>query len=458
MNIAFSEIPVSRDSQSVLKLSEDYQLGFRNATGEFSPCRLSLSPYAITDLQWLQLMRRSRALSVLLDKVSKDIAFLTQVFQEFQQSQSLTGHLYRLLVSESETPLKATAVNLIRHDFLLDESSEWILVESNAIAAGMGPFCEVLGSLQKKFWQVFGVKKKWALIDNPAVTEQSRILFTAAQQIAGNRKPRVVFVVEPLEDNVYDQTMLAQALQKRGAEVEFRTFAQMDGELIESEHQRLALKTIGNVDLFYFRTGYNEQDYISQDNRSTSFWSLRQKIERHHVAVCPSVAMQLAASKRMQYVLAQFSEQEFENRWQLTSQESRLIKKTLNIGYQSVIEHAQIVEKLQSGRWLLKSLGEGGGNVLQQIDTEKFFMIPEGAFLMERINSQQGNEKLLAYDGHQMVNVDRPVSEVGVFIAGDEHEYSGYLVRSKPRESLESGVHKGDGFLNTLFLKNDSLQ
>jgi glutathione synthase len=107
--------------------------------------------------------------------------------------------------------------------------------------------------------------------------------------------------------------------------------------------------------------------------------------------------------------------------------------------------------------WLLKSQGEGGGNVV------------EGSRIPERLASLSAAERKDWLLMRKIDTVPRPelvpvlrrgliqmaqslVSELGVFICGRDVHPAGYLLRSKPMHAVETGVHRGEGVIDTLAL------
>ena len=115
------------------------------------------------------------------------------------------------------------------------------------------------------------------------------------------------------------------------------------------------------------------------------------------------------------------------------------------------------MQREDPSNWVLKNQGEGGGHCfsgkslldqLSAIPTEEY----SAWVLMRRLYPRAYGPALVVVEGQAQV-VDQLVSEVGVFTVQARHSppsYGGYLVRSKPADVLEGGVHSGKGVLSSL--------
>jgi len=137
----------------------------------------------------------------------------------------------------------------------------------------------------------------------------------------------------------------------------------------------------------------------------------------------------------------------------IAPQQATLASNALASQYREADNKQQIKDLLATGQWILKTQNEGGGNVfdehsnLAEIDTEK-----EHYLLMEKINVQPRQDAVDTLNKQQLVQQDAVISELGIFTVGDDHDYGGYLLRSKAETVLEAGVHKGWGFLDSVAL------
>jgi glutathione synthase len=121
------------------------------------------------------------------------------------------------------------------------------------------------------------------------------------------------------------------------------------------------------------------------------------------------------------------------------------------------------------GNWVLKNQGEGGGHCLFDRDiTARLGRMSANEHpawvLMERLRpAGRSSATLIMRDGKAQ-RAEGLVSEIGLFTAhlgeqllptGDhQHPKIGYLVRSKPPDVSEGGIHSGFGALDSLFLQD----
>ncbi len=370
---------------------------------------------------------------------------------------------------------------LQRSDFLLDEHLGPRLVECNSIAAGMAPFGEQAHRLHAYIGQ------RWpgefarlhtplagTLLTNPATANMAGAIGLAARQIhqdvgPDTQEPGFLMVVQDNEDNVFDQRLLEQRLRASGVSTYRRTFRQLHGQLSTGPNQSLQLAGAGTIHVVYLRAGYQYSDYVATDLDSKqccdAICATRMFIERHRVAVNATVAQQLATSKRMQLHLTQGGEPLLQELGFNRSESA------LSAGVFAPMRpvNADSAKQLQAdaANWVLKNQGEGGGHCLFDRDIVRRLeaMNPDeysAWVLMQRLRpAGRPDATLIVRDGRAS-RVERLVSEIGIFTAhlGDQPlladssrpGHIGYLVRSKPGEVTEGGVHSGYGALDSLFV------
>lgn len=416
------------------------RLGFQGPNGEFEPCRISLTPYLVTPAQWADVLATARALNQLHLALSHHPEILRDMIAPLHGGGTLLDVFLPYLV-----PTKAAAVNLCRHDFLLDQQGAWRLVESNAIAAGMGPFSEKCSEIQRTYPPNHALD----FADNPAIATQSAALFDAARNNRKAEQPLIVFVVEANENNVFDQRYLADALREKGAEVRFLTLIELQQQLL-AKGEFLALPNDSVVDLFYFRSGYNLHDYQLDGADLIAF---RAWLEQHRVATCPSIAAQAASSKWVQKELTARLQQGQAEAWMyafgLDQSGVLLARNALSVGYRD-IDHP--LDPAEAEHWLIKNQNEGGGNVQNWSSEHDLNQRNhrQGWFLMQKIPCQTSTQTKGVFSAGTMVGLRDTITEVGIFCAGDDAHYAGYLARSKARTSLETGVHSGQGMVDAI--------
>ena len=431
--------PAFSTDSALAKQLEAAQVGlFEN--GAFQPVSVVETPYRLSATLWQVAWRTAQSLGELFSAVSRNRSWLSQALLG-SESSSLSSQLLRRL---PEKLLPQNNVLLTRHDLMLDRKQQWRLIESNSIAAGMGPFSEKLSHL-------LAVDTEWSFAPNEASVRQAEGLYRAATELRGVQNPVVVFVVEANENNVYDQKMLADALTRLGATVLFKTLHELKSERVENQENLLSLCHVGIVDLLYFRTGYNLDDYNDEFGDARSLLNFRGELEYLNVKLCPSIAGQLATHKWVQRQLSLLSVSDLMAQFQLTVQPAIQAYLALQLNYKSV-DSTSLKKDLNSGNWLIKTTAEGGGNVHDSFNNLPELDALQHPFLMQKIQPFIRKEPVVFQRGQRRFTLTGTVSELGLFTVGDDHRYAGYLLRTKAVDELECGVHKGYGAIDSVII------
>lgn len=424
---------------------QQLKLGLLDANQQFQPAPVSLTPWQLSSKQWQQALQLSQLLGRLLLAASQDRQWLQQALLGLP-SASLFGRLAAL--PQAFNPVLAP-VPIMRHDMMLDHSMQWRWVESNTIAAGMGPLNQRLGQLQ--------ILAHRQLAPNPALQQQSQTLFSAAaalRQQYDSASPVMVFVVEPAEDNLFDQQMLQQALQQLGARVHRLTLQQLTQARL-TRRNRLLLPGSDEADLVYYRTGYNHGDYAS-----TAQLVLRGTLQQAALLQCPDIPLQLAGSKWVQAKLSSLLLSGPYDRllsWGFNAAESAMLRRAVMPMYTlTAANSAEALHDITQG-WLLKSQQEGGGGIWRGDDASQQILAntDAGLMLMAPIQHQVRTEPVWLLRQGKLSCQLATVSELGLFSVGHEHNYGGYLLRSKAAGDLAGGVHRGGAVLDTVVLSRN---
>ena len=447
-------------------LAQQEKLGFLARDGAIQLCPFSLSGFEITREHHTQVLALSSALAAVVSQVSKNTVFLKALFDvDAGKSESLQQRLWQAYSRQLSLGIRASGLNIQRSDFQLDTSGVWRLVELNNIAAGMGPFSESLGRIQ---WQLrprllhdagFGVSLPEP---NPATSQLGMAIFEAAlaQSLThGMSQPVIGFVVEQDEDNVFDQLKLQEVLTSQGAQVIRLTLGELQASAKADSAGRLWVLTEDGqgvcVDLLYFRTGYNVEDYGLDQLSIDSAVGFRAALEGFDVVLCPNIPLQLASSKQAQFSLSGWGLGEYLKAG-FSREVSELLVAAVGLRHLPLtLDNFELISRHGDWQdWVLKRYGEGGGNVVVGgVIPERWgsLSFEERAqwYLMERIDGVR-RDSVLVFRAGELRVLDAVVSEVGVFNVGVEGVFAGYLVRSKPAGAVEAGVHRGDGFLDTL--------
>ena len=459
----YSELHVKRETSFDLKndISANYEIAL---------CPVSLEPYQISITQWQSLLKTAKAIHKLFLSISDKERFIEKVFEDKSNNDPIVSEWIKLIKDRNSGQYKRLAQSLpiIRHDFILDQHQTWKLVESNSIAAGMGPFSERLIQVQKSIVPEQNVH--W--VKNPAVEKLS-------QAIVGSdpfKKNIIIFVIEKEEDNIFDQFALSQSLASKYNDVYFYTLEELFDLLKaqRSQEDKIMIKGIGTVDTIYFRTGYNLVDYNMTGDFSSNSLLIRLILESFRVRVCPDMNTQVATSKFVQKYISAMSVYKLQKIFNLSDNEATLCHQALALKYLNVTNLSE-KDFNQNTTWLLKSGWEGGGstvkvkyqgngvvetvsgkdnNSVQEFDLQSFKRIHQGKFLMEQIESNPIATSKMAFN-NGFLTIESPVSEVGVFLSGEVGDYSGLLIRTRERNTIEAGVHSGSGCIDTLAIYDE---
>jgi glutathione synthetase len=450
----------------------------RHVPFSFTPCPIGAEEFAQLALAAPLLGRLTQALAAqdgLIQEVHAELGSADPFFAEM-----LSAH--QALHSQPGEVLRVPLL-LQRSDFMIDAQMGPALVECNSIAAGMAPFGDRMGTLHRYLQERWPAEyARWhttapgALLPNPATINMARAIASAAATIAeelGDSGQRnFLMVVQENEDNVFDQRLLENALRQLGVQTHRRTFRQLHQQLSAGPNQSLHLEGCGTLHVVYLRAGYQFQDYIATDLDTRrccdALLATRLFIERHRVALNATIAQQLATSKRMQLQIARDDGSLIERLG--FSREERIALQSMLAPMRSVDANSatQLRDEGNISDWVLKNQGEGGGHclfdqdILHRLDTLRSADYAAWTLMQRLQPAGRVKDTLLLREGRART-AQRLVSEIGLFtahlgptaVATDEQHpgYIGYLVRSKPPQVAEGGVHSGFGVLDSLFME-----
>ena len=292
------------------------------------------------------------------------------------------------------------------------------------------------------------------------------------ESIPTDRRISILFVIQPGERNVFDQRGLEyELLEKHSIPVHSRTFDQLLHEaLLDPSSSALLLQTTEGlkveISTVYYRAGYTPTDYAT-----SAHYDVRQLLEQSLAIKCPSIALQLAGSKKIQAVLAKPG-----------VVESFLLPDPSK-GYVEPFTEEDIkdlraswmdmwgLEEPDGVTWarerhqglVLKPQREGGGNNIYKGNIPGFLdrlaeKEREAWIAMELIKVPKGGENYLVRSRSEVVKCPT-VSELGIFGwalfgKGNENRYGegGYLLRTKGEDNDEGGVAAGFSVLDSVVL------
>eukprot|EP00878_Enallax_costatus_P022444 GHUV01023809.1.p1 GENE.GHUV01023809.1~~GHUV01023809.1.p1 ORF type:complete len:478 (+),score=162.56 GHUV01023809.1:1126-2559(+) len=438
-----------------------------------------------------------KAFNTLVDRVAADEDYLTATLSKTAQHDAFTGRLLQVLhdTAAARQMTRAAGVPEVvlgvhRSDYMLDAPTGGFLqVELNTIAASFACLSTITTQMHH-----YNIGRLAAAAARQQYRSNSRDSSSAAQQLlstdrlpsntampgicralaaavraAGGDNAVMVMIVQPGERNAYDQQWLQHILwAEHGINTVRLTLAQIPEQLVlqpaagQPDNKQLVFKGSGvPVGLVYYRAGYTPNDYSTERE-----WEARALIESSSACKCPSVAYQLAGSKKVQQDLAspgvieKFMGQEqgpavrqlFAGLWSLDNPTD---PKTAAV-IQDAIQYPD--------RYVLKPQREGGGNNLYGEDLVKALQdgLTAGGeglaayILMQRIVPPP-QRTVFVRSGAWLE--EESLSELGIYgtylRVNDEvmiNEEVGHLVRTKTSSSNEGGVAAGYAVLDSPLL------
>ncbi len=439
------------------------QLGLQGAEG-FVPVPVSLTPWQLSTEQFAAAQKLAQLLGQLQAKAATTPDWLLAQTEQLAKSNTVPGEIWRQLAAikqqnGGQLHLRSRNIMLNRHDFLLDQQSKWRWVESNPVAAGMGP-------LNAAYLQLLQQHLDATFASNNATRLQAALLAQAAQQAALKAQPGtteaqrltpdglpntalMLMVVEANEDNIFDQQLLCHEVTRLGVQVQRVTAPELQQASINQQHQLIWQQQ--RVDLIYWRTGYNPSAELDQH-----FWLFRATLEQSAVAQCPTLAGQLTGSKWFQHRLTTLlltTPELIAARFGLTAVELRLLQQAVVPSFAlAELTTAQAVQHINQGFWY-KTQQEGGGNVAR--DEAAKAQLPKqdcADLLMAPIDARVRTEALTSLRQGKVAISSNHMTELGIFTLGLDALDGGYLCRTKAAQSSEGGIHRGGAVLDTVQL------
>ena len=426
----------------------------KNLDGQLVHAPFSLTPYQLPSSLISQLQIHTQWSSLLFWKVAQNSDFLREILEPTAKVDEFVRFLLSLIPQEKRQD-QQLLIN--RNDFLFERKENGELqplqVEFNTISASFAHLSGRVTALHQQLQQENILKA--APLPHDAIAGFASGIKETIENL-GWRDSALLILVQPKERNWFDQMGLFAALSQRGVKVVRATLAEV--------HQKGKLKNgdlwVGpqRIGVVYFRAGYAPGDLPDEESRSA-----RRMLEASTAVLVPEASMQLAGTKKIQQVLADYSIlSEF-----VPESVADQLKAyfAMMFGLEEEVEGRPAREFLAENaeQYVLKPQREGGGNNVYGAEIRDFLTsLPTSEdrawIAMKRIEAETAESLLVVQEQAQS---RQSISELGIFgllraQSGDLRMNMpvGHLVRTKASNVNEGGVVAGYACLNSLTSTN----
>ena len=426
----------------------------KNLDGQLVHAPFSLTPYQLPSSLISQLQIHTQWSSLLFWKVAQNSDFLREILEPTAKVDEFVRFLLSLIPNEKRQD-QQLLIN--RNDFLFERKENGELqplqVEFNTISASFAHLSGRVTALHQQLQQENILKAD--PLPHDAISGFASGIKETIENL-GWQDAALLMLVQPKERNWFDQMGLFAALSQRGVRVVRATLAEV--------HQKGKLKNgdlwVGpqRIGVVYFRAGYAPGDLPDEESRSA-----RRMLEASTAVLVPEASMQLAGTKKIQQVLADYSIlSEF-----VPESVADQLKAyfAMMFGLEEEVEGRPAREFLAENaeQYVLKPQREGGGNNVYGAEIKDFLTsLPTSEdrawIAMKRIEAETAESLLVVQEQAQS---RQSISELGIFgllraQSGDLRMNMpvGHLVRTKASNVNEGGVVAGYACLNSLISTN----
>ncbi|XP_077982662.1 glutathione synthetase-like [Glandiceps talaboti] len=433
-----------------------------------------LLPSPVPRCLFHQAVQVQRDFNLLLHGVTQDTQFLQSALKSTIQVDDFTKRLYDIYeeVYINGSPSQPIQLGLLRADYMLDspkgketplEEIKLRQIEINTIASSFAGLGSHLPQLHGYNLQNLGeVQKVASLPENRAVEGLAKGLFEG-WKLYGNERAAIIFLIEDVSQNIFDQRWLEYSIQELGKSVLVlrRRFCDVI-ERATIQDNKLFIDSY-EIGVVYFRYGYMPHQYTSDKE-----WETRLMLEKSLAIKCPSIVYHLAGTKKVQQELSQPGAVErFQDYFPDPVTSVQRIRDTfaglytLDMGEEGDNTVKRAMD--DPDKYVLKPQREGGGNnifgtdistTLEEIGKD---IRRSEYILMDRVRPAVIPNYQVRH-GSQTELMDM-VSELGIFgvviSKGTEVLYNsnaGHLLRTKSINYDDGGVAAGAAVLDSPYL------
>ncbi|XP_019354826.1 glutathione synthetase isoform X2 [Alligator mississippiensis] len=401
----------------------------------FAPFTLLPSP--VPSALFEQAYAVQQDFNLLVDAISQNAEFLEHTLASTIQVDAFTAQLFKIHKQVLKEGLAQSLIlGINRSDYMFDHGEEGSpalkQVEINTIAASFAGLTSRTTAVHRHVLNILGKTKEASTLmyNNPAKGLAMGI--AKAWELYGSDRAVVMFLVEDIQRNIFDQRCVENELWNR------------DGQ---------------EVAVVYYREGYVPKNYNKQN------WEARLLMESSKAVKCPDIATQLAGTKKVQQELSQPGtlERLLPNNTESVARLRATFTGLYALDMDKEGDKMIAMAIADPDRFVLKPQREGGGNNLygenlkQVLEKTKDSPERTSYILMDKIKPQPMMNYLLR--AHSPLKISECISELGIFGVyirqGKDlvmNKHVGHLLRTKAVEHDDGGVAAGVAVLDTPYL------
>ncbi|NXR83377.1 GSHB synthetase, partial [Pycnonotus jocosus] len=428
----------------------------------------TLLPSAVPRALFEQAYAVQQDFNLLVDAISQNKEFLEQTLASTIKVDDFTARLFRIYLQVLEEGLAQTVfLGINRSDYMfdcgLDGTAALRQIEINTIAASFGGLTSRTADVHRLVLKVLGKTEEAShlLPNNPA--KGLALGIAKAWELYGSPRAVVMFLVEEVQRNIFDQRCVENELWNRNIRVVRKRFRDVFEQGSLDASRRLYMDG-QEVAVVYYREGYVPQVYDQQN------WEARLLLERSRAVKCPDIATQLAGTKKVQQELSRPGTLEK----LLPGHPEAIARIRATFAGLYSLDEGEEGDRIAAtaiadpDRFVLKPQREGGGMswagplggsivVWAVFGTGSSSVPAPGPVLRDKLKPQPALNYLLR--AHSSLRVSECISELGIFGVyvrqGQDlvlNRAAGHLLRTKAIEHADGGVAAGVAVLDTPYL------
>ncbi|XP_069740418.1 glutathione synthetase isoform X2 [Narcine bancroftii] len=425
----------------------------------FAP--ITLFPSPVPKNLFDQACEAQQDFNVLIDRISMDPEFLKKALASTIKADEFTARLFNIYNQVLEEGItQSITLGINRSDYMFDKKHDQSAclkqIEINTIAASFAGLAAKVPVVHRHVMHVWGKPEEAAKIQSNSAAKEICKGIAKAWELYGSPEAVVLFLVERVSRNIFDQRCLEMELWDKNIRVIRRHFIEIYERGTLDDNKRLHVDGY-EVAIAYFRSGYSPDDYHSEE-----CWAARLLIERSLAIKCPNIGTHLVGTKKVQQELVHSGV--LENYLPEYPKAVERIRATF-AGLYSIDEGPEgdeIIAKAMENpeAYVLKPQREGGGNnIFGEEIRQVLGGIKDGSkrsayILMDRINPKAVKNYLL--QSGTALKLSECIPELGMFGVYIRscnrlvmNICAGHLLRTKSTEFADGGVSAGVAVLDT---------